>query len=262
MKLCADLSNFKFIDWNLESVSIQKNYNKKQIKLINIILKDDISKLVEDMHNATEQVLEEHRFDTNNKQLHNLDVNSDMPIDNDFGEDFGHDFDGDGEHIEMFMNANEAPKLLAHKSGLDLLEKIDDIHLNSVADLTSLISQTPSEYSYFNFDKLKMQTLPKHLKQIALHLANITDNGIDSLSSKDQKSATVRNKKVIPKLDFFSTIDRMKFFKITKKAVYLCDRTIEKRSEKPFRLEIERQVEYNARQLFQPYQKPVPVSYF
>ncbi len=48
------------------------------------------------MHNASDQVLEEHRFDANNKQLHNLEMTSDIgsnPIDNDL-EDFGFDTDG------------------------------------------------------------------------------------------------------------------------------------------------------------------------
>lgn len=245
-KLCADLNNFRFIDWNLQS--------------------DDISKLVEDMQNVSDQQLEEHRFDVNNKQLHNLEVTSDvgsMPIDNDL-EDFGNDFDGgDVENIEMFMNGNEPAKLVEHRrtSGLDLLEKIDDIHLNSVADLTSLISHTPSDYSYFNFDKLKLQTLPKHLKQIAAHLAANRDQNeeLESLKSA-QKAATARNKKTIPKIEMLNKIDRMKFFKITKKAIYLCDRTIEKRSEKPFRLETERQIDYNARQLLQPYLKQIPAK--
>ncbi len=62
-------------------------------------LKDDISKLVEDMHNASESLLEEHRFDANNKQSHNLEIISDIgstPMENDL-EDFGGDFDGVGD---------------------------------------------------------------------------------------------------------------------------------------------------------------------
>ncbi len=167
----------------------------------------------------------------------------------------------------MFMNGNETPKLIEahHRSGLDLLQKIDDIHLgNSVADLTSLISHTPSDYSYFNFDKLKLQTLPKHLKQIAAQLASTTDQSStgSNNSANSQKSTTVRNKKQVPQLDFLCKIDRIRFFKITKKAIYLCDKTIEKRSEKPFRLETERQLDYNAKQLLQPYHKSIPVSIF
>ena len=165
----------------------------------------------------------------------------------------------------MFMHGNEAPKIIeAHKSGLDLFEKLDDIHLaSSVSDLTSLISHTPSEYSYFNFDKLKLQTLPKHLKQIATQLANNSENGSgENGAISSQKAATVRNKKQTPNIDLLNKIDRMKFFKITKKAIYLCDRTLDKRSEKAFRLETERQVDYNARQLLQPYHKTIPVRIF
>ena len=167
----------------------------------------------------------------------------------------------------MFSNGNDVAKVIEaqHKSGLDLLEKIDDIHLaNSVSDLTSLISHTPSDYSYFNFDKLKLQTLPKHLKQIAANLASNAENSSASENNpaNSQKAATVRNKRQMPLIDLLGKIDRMKFFKITKKAICLCDKTIEKRSEKPFRLETERQVDYNAKRLLQPYHKIIPVSIF
>ena len=160
----------------------------------------------------------------------------------------------------MFQNGNEAAKLIQHqRSSIDLLEKIDDIHLNSVADLTSLISHAPSDYSYFNFEKLKLQTLPKHLKQIAFHLANNTENNNGGENTESKKTATVRNKKIIPKIDLCEVKDLSKYFKVTKKAIYVCDRTIEKRSEKPFRLETERQTDYNAKQLLQPYYKTIPV---
>lgn len=251
IRLCADLNSFRFVDWNLEN--------------------DDISRLVEDMHNASDHQLEEHRFDANNKQSHNLEIISDVgstPMDNDL-EDFGGDFDGVGDidHIEMFSNGNDAAKVIEaqHKSGLDLLEKIDDIHFaNSVSDLTSLISHTPSEYSYFNFDKLKLQTLPKHLKQIAAYLASNAENSSagENNSANSQKAITVRNKRQMPLIDLLGKIDRMKFFKITKKAICLCDKTIEKRSEKAFRLETERQIDYNAKRLLQPYHKIIPAKVF
>ncbi len=148
-------------------------------------------------------------------------------------------------------------------SGLDLLDKIDDIRsMNSIADLSTLISHTPSDYSYFNFDKLKLLNLPKHLKQIANHLVGPKDlagsqaaNSAGTVINKNAKNA----KRTAPRIDLNKKLDNMKFFKITKKAIYLCDRTIEKRSEKPNRQETERQFNYESKELFQPYLKKITV---
>ena len=69
-----------------------------------------------------------------------------------------------------------------------------------------------------------------------------------------------RTRKEIPKIDFGIVIDRNKFFKVTKKATFLCDKTLEKRSEKPFRIETERQYDFNGKELFQPYFKEITVK--
>jgi len=149
-----------------------------------------------------------------------------------------------------------APKLSQQVSGLDLL---DDMKvMNSIADLSTLISHSPSDYSYFNFDKLKMLNLPRHLKQIAHSIQSERGPNYDPRSAVVQKNAKA-TKRAAPRIDFSAKLDNSKFFKITKKAVFLCDRTIEKRSEKPCRLETERQYNYEARELFRPYLKPITV---
>ena len=97
-----------------------------------------------------------------------------------------------------------------------------------------------------------MLNLPKHLKQIACHLTG------DKEESTMQRPAVINKnaklvKKITPRIDLTKKLDNLKFFKITKKSIYLCDRTIERRSEKPSRLETERQFNYEAKELFQPY---------
>jgi hypothetical protein len=156
-----------------------------------------------------------------------------------------------------------------HQSGLDVFEKLDDIHRSishhSLADVTALLAQAPSDYSYFDFDKIKLIDLPRHLKRIAhtIALADKTESLAEVPLQPQQQSATksttVRNKKEAPRLDFTQAqqIEVQKFFKITKKAIYLCDKTIEKRSEKPLRLEQERNFDFNAKTFFQPFDKTI-----
>ena len=153
----------------------------------------------------------------------------------------------------------------SHHSGLEIFDKIDDIRaLHSVAELTTLVAHQPSDYSYFNFDKLRMHDLPRHLKVIANRLMK-DDTGTAGAGAQvpgttsAAKNANIRRKEA-PRIDLTIDTDRMKFFRVTKKAIYLCDRTIEKRSEKPCRMETERSCDYNGRELFMPYWKPVPVS--
>jgi hypothetical protein len=162
------------------------------------------------------------------------------------------------------MNGNEA---LRHQTGLEMFDKIDDMKsMHSLADLTTLISNSPSDYSYFNFDKIKLTDLPKHLKRIATQITTVNNaigggSGGDQQTPQQQKlTATAKNKKEVPRIEFKPTLDSMKYFKITKKAIYLCDKTIEKRSEKPLRLETERSFDFNARELFQPFDKAIAVN--
>jgi len=237
LELCSDLSNFKFIDYHLDE-------------------NDELSKLVESIHGVSEdEALEAHRFDANNLQMSRLDIS--LPTTPENIDDFNcNDIDNEVENMDMESNMQNS-KLTQHISGLDLLEKIDDIRsMNSIADLSSLISTSPSDYSYFNFDKLKLLNLPKHLKQIACHLTG------DKEESTMQRPAVINKnaklvKKITPRIDLTKKLDNLKFFKITKKSIYLCDRTIERRSEKPSRLETERQFNYEAKELFQPYLKKI-----
>lgn len=235
LKLCADLSSFKFIDYHLDENS-------------------DMSKLVESIHQPdVDEALEAHRFDMNNLQMSRLDMSLPIAGDNIDIDECCNDFDNDVENMDIDTESN-GPKLTQQLSGLDLLD--DMKMMNSIADLSTLISHTPSDYSYFNFDKLRMLNLPKHLKQIANTIAAERGPNYDAKSAVVQKNAKA-TKRVAPRMDFSLKTDHMKFFKITKKAVYLCDRTIEKRSEKPCRLETERQFNYEARELFRPYSKQI-----
>ena len=124
--------------------------------------------------------------------------------------------------------------------------------------MTTLISNSPSDYSYFNFEKLKLHDLPKHLKRMAIQIqssAKSGDNSAQNMSSKLVKSGTVRNKKEAPRLDFSIINDMSKMFKVTKKCIYLCDRTLEKRSDKPLWFETERQYDFNSKEMFKVYRK-------
>lgn len=158
----------------------------------------------------------------------------------------------------MMDPESQPPHLSQQISGLDLL---DDMKvMNSIADLTTLISHTSSDYSYFNLDKLKMLNLPKHLKKIANTIA-LENNGQPGFDAKTVLQKNAKTRKVLPRIDFTISTDSMKLFKQTKKAVYLCDRTIEKRSEKPARLETERALNYEAKELFRPYAKAITVRF-
>ena len=152
------------------------------------------------------------------------------------------------------------------KVPIDILDDIRSSSIHSVAELTTLISNSPSDYSYFDLTKLRLHDLPKHLKIIAARLVaerrgSDEAGGVNAEEIANQRAAVVqRNRKEIPKIDFGIVVDRSKFFKFTKKATFLCDKTLEKRSEKPFRIETERQYDFNGRELFQPYFKPITVS--
>ena len=144
-----------------------------------------------------------------------------------------------------------------NNASLPVFGKIDDLRsLNSVADLTTLVTTSVSDYTYFDFDKLKITDLPRHLRRIAQKIGG-PENG-----AKAQKVlATAKNRREPAKISFDVRIDKSKFIKITKKATYIADRTIEKRSEKPSRLESERQFNMAPRDLLRPYSKKITVPF-
>lgn len=156
-----------------------------------------------------------------------------------------------------------------------MVDPIDDIRssLHSVADLTSLIStSSASDYSYFNFEQLKLHTLPKHLKLIASRLAAYQNRavgsgalgaggqGIVALDGAPENQVKARQKKEAPRLEFKENDDLAKYFRVTKKMTYLCDRTLEKRSEKPMFMESERQTTFDSKEFFQPFWKKIKVK--
>lgn len=244
LKLCSELSNFRFIGWNLDT-------------------EDEISKLVQSM-SAADDNLEAHRFDANNRNA--LNLSNDGMLDN-FDEDFvNNDVDVDPDIDNLagsdFNTTENQRGTSIHHSGMEMLDKIDDIRsmntLNSIADLTTLISNSPSDYSYFNFEKLKLHDLPRHLKRMAIQIQTVAKNPDltnQNTNSKLVKSGTVRNKKEAPRLDFSIITDLTKSFKVTKKCIYLCDRTLEKRSDKPLWFETERQYDFNPKNMFKAYRK-------
>ena len=238
LKLCPDLDTFRFIGWNCET-------------------NDEISKLIEKNSQRNNDELEAHRFDVNNLHtslLNTSDIgNNNNGYDNDIDIEDGLNNDNEmGHHMDDIHEPANA---------VTLFEKIDDLKsLHSIADLTTLISTSTSEYSYFDFDKLKLSNLPAHLKRIA---AKLGSNEVQQNLPKTQKNVNVaRNKKDLAKISFQTKIDRMKFIKITKKATFIADRTIEKRNEKPCRLESERQIDLLPRDLLRPYYKRITVRSF
>ena len=255
-KLCSDdLRSFRFVGWNLET-------------------NDEITKLVEKIATVEEDsaVIDAHRFDANNI-LHTSHLNaslngihSDTDVDDLISGGVGSDYDldhgsdgggGDFGSQRLPLQPAELP--------IDILDDIRSHSIHSVAELTTLISNSPSDYSYFDLSKMRLHDLPKHLKNIAARLVVERRAGGSETSEQDeivnQRAAVVqRNRKEIPKIDFGIVVDRSKFFKITKKATFLCDKTLEKRSEKPFRIETERQYDFNGKELFQPYFKPITVK--
>lgn len=149
-------------------------------------------------------------------------------------------------------------------------DRIDDIRstLHSVADLTSLISTSAaSDYSYFNFEQLKLHNLPKHLKQIASRLAAnqraaaVGPNGTALVPGVNETENRKARQKLVPRIEFRDNDDLARFFKVTKKMTYLCDRTLEKRSEKPMFMESERQTtSFESKEFFQPFWKKIKVK--
>lgn len=262
-KLCSDdLRSFRFVGWNLET-------------------NDEITKLVEKIATVEEDsaVIDAHRFDANNI-MHTSHLNaslngihSDTDVDDfvsggggggggsDYDLDHGSDGGGGGD-----IGSQRLP-LQPAELHADLLDDIRSSSIHSVAELTTLISNSPSDYSYFDLSKMRLHDLPKHLKNIAARLvAEKRGSGetseLDEIVNQRAAVAVQRTRKEIPKIDFGIVVDRCKFFKITKKATFLCDKTLEKRSEKPFRIETERQYDFNGKELFQPYFKPITVLFF
>ena len=234
LKLCPDLDTFRFIGWNCET-------------------SDEISKLIEKNSQRNNEELEAHRFDVNNLHtslLNNTDIdpNNDNYIDSE-----------DGLHSDNEMGAHHMEDIHEPENVVTLFDKIDDLKsLHSITDLTTLISTSASEYSYFDFDKLKLSSLPAHLKLIA---AKLGSNEAQQINLPKKVARVARNKKDLTKISFATKIDRMKFIKITKKATFIADRTIEKRNEKPCRLESERQIDLLPRDLLRPYYKKITVRF-
>lgn len=242
VKLCSEMSNFRYIGWNLDT-------------------EDEISKLIKSMASADEN-LEAHRFDANNRNVLNLSNEAEIA---NFDDDYINndiEADPDVENFGANFNLTEAQASGSiHQTGMEMLDKIDDIRsinsqFNSIADLTTLISNSPSDYSYFNFEKLKLHDLPRHLKRMAIQIQSSVKSSDNMLQNmKMVKSGTVRSKKEAPRIDFTILTDISKSFKETKKCIFLCDRTLEKRGEKPLWFETERQCDFNAKDMFRAYRK-------
>jgi condensin complex subunit 2 len=244
IQLCTDFTTFKFIGWNMDA-------------------NDEISKLVESMAVEEDEDLERHRFDANNLQVSQLNMSKigfpSSQADVDFESNYN---DMDGPDGSINGDGPGGP--------IEMLDNIDDIRsLNSIAELTTLVANSPSDYSYFNLDKLKMHDLPKHLKRFASSLIDrrgAERNPDGSTVDPDNQSGllvqrnavTARPKREPPRIDFSIVMDSKALNKITRKAIYLCDKTIDKRSLNPIRLEKECECPYNSKDLFHPWIIVVP----
>jgi hypothetical protein len=239
-RICDDLNKFKFIGWNLDS-------------------NDDISRLVEN--------LEKDRFD---QSLNMLDLHEKQQQHQQQHDSLHLGFEGDDD-IDVDLDIHNQPPLdIIGNASISIPPNdgiIDDIRTTTVADMTQLLHHTSlmnqSEYSYFNFDKLKLHDLPKHIKAFAMKLSN-QESKSEIQQEEQVKSLQVkdRRRKEIPRLDLSIDADRSKFFKVTKKALFVSDRTIESRFDKTFHLESERELEYNNRQLFQIYHRQTNAKLF
>ena len=245
-RICDDLNKFKFIGWSLDT-------------------NDDISRLVENLN----EDLEKDRFDNS---LNVIDLHEKQQQQqnqqNDNSLHLG--FEGD-EDIDVDIDTNQHPLDMINNSSVTMrppnpVELIDDIRTTTIADMTQLLHHTSllnqSEYSYFNFDKLKIHDLPKHVKAFALKLANQDKNTNQQEELVKAAQGKDRRRKEIPRLELLMDEDRSKFFKVTKKALFLSDRTIETRFNKAFHLESERELDYNNRQLFQIYHRATNAQLF
>jgi condensin complex subunit 2 len=257
-KLCSEnLLSFRFIGWNLET-------------------NDDISQLVESMSHAVDDtaLIEEHRFDANNLNTSHLNVstmgNNAMGVDNiDMDMDFNEPFDNiEPAHIIGSQQTNAAalsqqPSPVISASDI-LLNDVRSRSIHSVAELSLLISQSPSDYSYFDLSKLKMHDLPRHLKLVASRLVNERRDGQSENGNEngDARTATVRSRRETPRFDCSVSADKSKFFKVTRKAIFIGDKTLEKRNEKPSRTETEREVDFSGKELFRPYHKAITAKIF
>lgn len=261
LKLCSELSSWKFIGWNEET-------------------NDDVSKMVDALEESTTmnaasqaeaEELEKHRFDAGTAAINMSQLNMSMAEkgvemfgdDGDLINDIGMDAGNDDMNDDMLGNTNNT---IDRNSIAGM--PIDDIRspMTSVADLTTMVAQKASEYSYF--DRFKMHSLSANIRgmwseKAAALKASQQNNAAELTNSSTAKSVKERNKRgEHVRLDNSLNIDVSKFFKITKKSIALCDRTIEKRSEKPVRMEVERQQEFSARDLIRPYFKSIDAKIF
>jgi hypothetical protein len=148
-----------------------------------------------------------------------------------------------------------------------MLDRIDDPRSHgSVADLAALISDTASEYSYFNIN-VKLHDLSKHLKRTAAfqHDANRDANNNNTGEPNRQlliKQPTRQRHEEDTSVSLSFAPDLSKYFKVTKKRTVQSETTIENRLKKPIRQEVEREFDFNAKEMFQPFLKPVKARLF
>lgn len=248
LKCCEDLTKFTFLGWNLDA-------------------NDEITRLCENLN----EDLEKDRFneDSNIIDLHENERQQQMELENlnnSLHLDIG-DIDNDDMGIDIGMENYPAPISNSSISAVPNAGILDDVRASkSIANMTTLLqhtSQLHSEYSYFNFDKLKLHDLPKHLKAFAVKVSNLAqENETDQQQQMQSTQMKDRRKKEAQKIDMQKLSDHSKFLKVTKKAIFLSNRVIENRFEKTFNLESERELDYDARQLFQPYYKKINAKLF
>jgi hypothetical protein len=156
----------------------------------------------------------------------------------------------------------------------------------AIAEITGLIVSAPSEYSFFDYDKIKMSNLPQHLKRMTKSLNEPKNSEINiqkqnssiqtqivlsaaipksSQGSNAEKTAATskirRMKKTAAPIDFMCVLDPTlnfrKHFKRTRRAICLSDRVIEERALKDQVLSEETITDFKGRQFFKPFEKDI-----
>ena len=146
---------------------------------------------------TADENLEQHRFDVNDRNTSLLNAtqahrNSNLEmemLDNEHEINMNMDMMnacGDGLDQDIDMNNNDLGSssstqvvVQQPQQMYDFDKKFDNPSMrHSLADITALIADSPSDYSYFNFDKIKLTDLPRHLKRMAQQIhAEESNNG-------------------------------------------------------------------------------------
>lgn len=263
-RISVELENFHFLGWDLSSSTNANGESNDPFATIIEQFNSNAASIRDQENTVDQDALEADRFDDNLNILENYDAGH-VEL-SEFGGLAGPDA-GDDFIDDIHDGLDQLPAMIDHGPNLNHIDDIQSM-AHTLQDVGSLLETTlqPSDYTYFNFDRLRLHDLPKHLKAMAIKLA--TNEANSQNNANEGQDTTIRSKiagkdrrkKQLQLLDLKQINDYTKIFKQTNKAICLSDKIIEKRAEKSFHLEIEREISYNPRQLFQLYSKTIPVK--